>query len=79
MSMVLSQAESVNNNQVDLNRKIAKEVNSTVDHGSEKVELSSENIPVNDPNFNLPQTTVMNGTQPPSKVFTGLTFLTLLL
>ncbi|XP_024994094.1 probable AMP deaminase isoform X1 [Cynara cardunculus var. scolymus] len=59
MSMVLSQAENANNNQVNSNGKIAKENNSTVEHGSEKVELSLENIPVNDPNFILPQTTVM--------------------
>ncbi|KAL4569576.1 hypothetical protein LXL04_025217 [Taraxacum kok-saghyz] len=53
MSLVLS--ENANNNQ--------GKVNSTVDHGSEKVEHLSENntvsIPVNDGNIILPQTTMM--------------------
>ncbi|KAI3714247.1 hypothetical protein L1987_72844 [Smallanthus sonchifolius] len=59
MSLVLSQVENANNNQSNLHNKVSKEINSNVDNGSEKVELTSENIPVNDPNLVFPQTTMM--------------------
>lgn len=58
VSLVPSQAENANNNQGNLHRKIAKEVNSTVDHGSEKMEHSIEIIPVTDGSIILPQTMV---------------------
>lgn len=59
VSLVLSQAENVSNNQTNLHKKASKEINSTVDHSSEKVELISENIPVNDHSIGFPQATMM--------------------
>ncbi|CAH1414273.1 unnamed protein product [Lactuca virosa] len=60
MSLVPTQPENANNDLTNLHRKVAKEVNSTVDHGNEKVELFSENnIPVNDGNNILPEATMM--------------------
>lgn len=62
MSLVPTQPEHANNDLSNLHRKVAKEVNSTVDHGNEKVELFSENnIPVNDGNNILPEATMMKG------------------
>ncbi|KAD0955783.1 hypothetical protein E3N88_43510 [Mikania micrantha] len=59
MSSVISQAENASSDQSNLHKKVSKEINLTVDNGCEKVELTSENIPVNDTNIVFPQTTMM--------------------
>lgn len=75
MSLVLSQSENGNNNQANLQNEISKEISSTVEHSSEKVQLSSENVPAIDPSILFPQSTMMKGIL--NSYLSGLTFLRL--